>query len=195
MLEYLMQLDRALFLFLNGFHAPWLDQIMFWISDKYVWIPLYLFLVWLCIRFYGWRTLLLFFFFLVLITMSDQTTNLLKEYFQRLRPSRDESFEGLVHVVNEYRGGKYSFVSAHSANSFAIAVFMIRLLRDKVNYIIPLVLTFAILNGYSRIYLGVHYPGDVLFGALLGTAIAFLVYELWKLADKRIYFNKPGPSD
>jgi undecaprenyl-diphosphatase len=195
MLEFLLQSDRELFLFLNGLHASWLDPIMFFISNKFAWIPLYLFLTWLCIRNFGWRTLLLYFFFLLLVTISDQTANLFKDFFQRWRPSRDESLEGLVHIVNEYRGGRYGFVSGHSANSFAIAVFIIRLMGKKHRFLIPLMLTFASLNAYSRVYLGVHYPGDILVGGLLGATIGYFLYEIWMLADNRIYFHRPKQAN
>jgi undecaprenyl-diphosphatase len=191
MLEFLLQLDRDLFLFLNGLHATWLDPIMFFLTRRLAWIPLYLFLMWLCIRTFGWRTLLLLLFFTLLITLSDQTTNVFKSYFQRPRPSKDESLEGLVQLVNGYRGGgKFGFVSAHSANSFALAVFVIRLMSKKHRFLIPLMLSYAVLNAYTRVYLGVHYPADILVGGLVGAIIGYFVFELWKLADQRIYFNR-----
>ncbi len=190
MLELLMQLDRDIFLFFNGLHALWLDPVMFYISEKFFWIPLYMLLLWFCIKHYGWRVLMILVFIALLITITDQLTGFMKVAFQRLRPSRDENLADLVHIVNGSRGGRFGFVSAHAANSFALAVFMIHLLRDKISYIAPVLLIWATLKAYSRIYLGVHYPGDILGGAIVGIISALIIIELWKVAQKRIY---PAP--
>jgi undecaprenyl-diphosphatase len=188
MLDFLLQTDKALFLFLNGLNVSWLDQVMFWISDKYTWIPLYLILLGLCLRYYGWKqTLLILGFIILLITLSDQITGFMKGYFQRPRPSRDPELEGLVHLVNEYRGGRYGFASSHAANSFALAGFMIFLLSKKVKYLLPVLIVWATINSYSRIYLGVHYPGDIVAGGLVGLVAAWVVIKLHTLAARRIF--------
>lgn len=198
MLEFLMQLDRDLFLFLNGLHAAWLDPVMYYISEKFLWIPFYMLLLWFCIRYYGWKTVMIMLLVALLITITDQLTGFMKDSFQRFRPSRDESLADLVHIVYGKRGGRYGFVSAHAANSFALAVFMIHLLRGKIPYITPVLLVWASLKAYSRIYLGVHYPGDILGGAIVGIVTALIIIELWKVAQKRIYpaplnkFEPPG---
>jgi undecaprenyl-diphosphatase len=142
------------------------------------------------------RIFLLLFFFALLITITDQSTNVFKDFFQRFRPSKDPSLEGLVQLFNGYRGGgKYGFVSAHSANSFALAVFTIRLIGKKHRFILLLMLSYAFLNAYTRVYLGVHYPGDIICGGLLGATIGYFVYELWFMADKRIYSNRIKLAD
>ncbi len=192
MLDFLMQLDRDLFLFLNGLHTSWLDPVMYYISNKFFWIPFYMILLGLCIKYYGWRTLMIVIFIALLITVTDQFTNLMKDSFERLRPSRDGSLEGLVHLVYGKKGGKYGFVSGHASNSFALAVFIIYLLKSKLKYIAPVMLVWASLKAYSRIYLGVHYPGDIIGGAIVGTLIALVFIELWKVASKKIY---PPPLD
>ena len=140
-------------------------------------------------------------FVILLITMSDQISGLIKKSTQRLRPSRDESFGDLVHVVFGKRGGGFSFVSSHASNSFALALFMIHLLRDKIRFIMPVMITWAALKSYSRIYLGVHYPGDVIGGIILGILCAMLVIRLWDFFCRKTFNDsleqvpvKPDPS-
>ncbi len=187
-MEFLLNADRDLFLFLNGLHASWLDMPMYWISNKFFWIPLYMLLLFLVFRHYGWkRALLILLAIALLITLSDQITGFMKGYFQRPRPSHNESLAGLVHTVKGYRGGAWGFVSSHAANSLALALFMISLLAKKIRFIAPIMLTFAILNAYSRIYLGVHYPADILGGMVIGIVVALLVITLWKWADRRLF--------
>ncbi|MFN2394682.1 MAG: phosphatase PAP2 family protein [Bacteroidales bacterium] len=197
MLETLMQLDKELFLFLNGLNTDWLDPVMYYISYKFSWIPFYVLLLWLCYKHYGWKTtLFIMLFAAILITLSDQTSNLIKNSTQRLRPSRDENLGDLVHLVYGYRGGGYSFVSGHATNSFALAIFMIHLLKNKFRFIVPVMITYAVLNAYSRIYLGVHYPADMIGGIILGILCALLIIQVWDFFYKRYFidFNKPKPG-
>ncbi len=191
MIEFLKKIDLEVFLFLNGLNAPWLDPVMYYISAKFFWIPFYALLLYFCYKYYGWRSLLIIMLLVALmITFTDQFTGFMKDYFQRYRPSRDENLEGLVHTVYGRRGGRYGFVSAHAANSFALAVFMIHLLRDKLKYIAPVMITWASLKAYSRIYLGVHYPGDIIVGTLIGILAALLIIELWKYINRKLLVKK-----
>ncbi len=188
MLELLIELDKEIFLFLNSLNTPWLDPVMLYISKKFLWIPFYAILLWFCYKHYGWKTtLFILLFVILLITMSDQISGLIKKSTQRLRPSRDESFGDLVHVVFGKRGGGFSFVSSHASNSFALALFMIHLLRDKIRFIMPVMITWAALKSYSRIYLGVHYPGDVIGGIILGILCAMLVIRLWDFFCRKTF--------
>jgi undecaprenyl-diphosphatase len=190
MLEYLMELDKELFLFLNGLNAGWLDPIMYYISYKFSWIPFYILLLWFCYKHYGWRTtLFIMLFAAILITLSDQTSNLIKDSTQRLRPSRDENLRDLVNLVYGYRGGGYSFVSGHATNSFALAFFMIHLLKNKIRFIAPVMITYAILNAYSRIYLGVHYPADMIGGVILGILCAMLIIQVWNFFYRKYFVD------
>lgn len=189
MLDFLLQLDRQLFLFLNNLNLPQLDMVMFYISYKFTWIPLYAFLaVLLGIR-YRWKAFLVLLFVVLLVTFSDQGSVMFKNYFARLRPCLEPDLASLVHLVKGRCGGTYGFVSSHAANTFAMAVFMGSLFKDRFRFVNPLLLVWATLNAYSRIYLGVHYPGDVIGGALLGMLIGAMVFAAWQLTDNLI--SKP----
>jgi undecaprenyl-diphosphatase len=174
MLNTLLQADEKAFLFLNGLHTPFLDPLMWLFSDKLFWIPLYAWFLWLLYRKFPakyWTVLLAV---ALMILVSDQLCNLFKDNIGRLRPANDPHLQSLVYTINGYTGASPGFYSAHSSNAFALAMFVIITLREKRRFILPVALIYAILTAYSRIYLGVHYPGDVLAGALAGSLIGFL---------------------
>jgi undecaprenyl-diphosphatase len=171
MIEAIKNLDENLFLFLNAFHSPFFDQLMWLFSDRLFWVPLYIWFLWMLYqRFpkYFWTVLLAI---ILMIVVSDQLCNLAKDSVMRLRPSQEPHLQELVHVVNGYRGGMYGFYSGHSSNAFAVAFFMITIVARERKYIISVSLVYAILTAYSRVYLGVHYPGDILTGALIGALL------------------------
>lgn len=162
----MIELDRNIFLFLNSLNTPWLDQIMRVVSMRVVWIPFYVVMVWLLAVRYGKRVWIPLVLVPVLILITDQGSGLLKNLVERLRPCHEPDLAGLVHTVNGRCGGMYGFVSAHASNSFGIAAFTAPLIRKR--WYTWLVVSWALLVSYSRIYLGVHYPGDIIGGALLG---------------------------
>ena len=176
MLEHLEALDRSAFLAINGWHAAWTDDLMLLISGKSTWIPLYVFLLFLLQRRLGWRGLAWALPVIgLMILCSDQgSVQLFKESVHRLRPCHEPTLSGMVHLVPEGCGGQYGFVSSHAANHSAIAFFMIGMLGGRPRWSIPALVLWAALVGYSRIYLGVHYPGDVLVGSLFGATVGII---------------------
>ena len=176
MIEWLTNIDEKLFFILNGAYTSFLDQPMFWISNKYIWIPMYAVFLWMLIKNYRWNTLYLLLFIAILITLSDQgSTHLFKNVFQRLRPCHDPGIMDMVHTVNNKCGGRFGFISSHASNSFSLAVFLSGWLRKSYRWFPWLIFTWAALVSYSRIYLGVHFPGDVVAGAVFGGVLGYLV--------------------
>jgi undecaprenyl-diphosphatase len=181
--------DQQLLLFLNSHHTPFWDAVMYAISGKLIWAPLYLaILVYLGIT-YKRKFWVILLFVIVAVTLADQiSAHVFKGLFQRLRPCHDPALEGMVHLVKGECGGLYGFVSSHAANSFNVALFSLMFIRRRW-YTISILIWAAVI-GYSRIYLGVHYPGDVICGAILGALIGWGVYKLYELTDRKILVNK-----
>jgi undecaprenyl-diphosphatase len=167
---------------------------MYAISGKFLWIPLYLAILIYLGYTYKRKFLVILLFIILGITIADQTSvHLFKNMFQRLRPCHEPALEGMVHLVRGECGGLYGFVSSHATNSFYVAVFSLLFIRRRW-YTISIII-WALVVGYSRIYLGVHYPGDVICGSLLGALVGWFVFTLYSITDKKIlekreYFNE-----
>ncbi len=189
----LEQLDQQLFLFLNSLNSPLWDKVMYTISGKIIWFPLYLaILIWIGYK-YKRKFPVILLFIIIAVTFTDQVSvQAFKNVFHRLRPCHEPSLEGMVHLFNGECGGLYGFVSSHAVNAFNVALISVMFIRKRW-YTISIILWAAII-GYSRIYLGVHYPGDVICGSLVGAMIGWSVYKLYEIADNKIltktaYFN------
>jgi undecaprenyl-diphosphatase len=188
----LERLDQQFFLFLNSLNSPFWDQIMHILTGKVIWVPLYLaILIYLGIK-YKRKFLIILLFIILAATMADQISVFIKNAVERPRPCHEPLLEGLVHTFNGECGGAFGFVSSHATNSFNVALLSLLFIRKRW-YTITIII-WALVIGYTRIYLGVHYPGDVICGSLLGAAIGWLNYKLYILTDNRIlvhrkYFN------
>jgi undecaprenyl-diphosphatase len=181
MIEFLLRLDSGLLLRINGMHAPWLDQIMWTLSSKWINLPLAVLIFWILKSQFSWKkTGLIFLLTIVVIAFTDiVSTQLFKDFFERLRPSHDPVLHHYLHFYmispdNPYLGGRFGFVSSHAANLAAMLVFIFPYLKSN-RFIIYALALYVFLVSYSRVYLGVHYPTDVLCGALLGATIAWLL--------------------
>jgi undecaprenyl-diphosphatase len=187
MLEHL---DQQLFLFLNSLNSPFWDQVMHAISGRVIWAPLYLaVLIYLGVK-YKRKFFVILLFIILAVSFADQgSVQLFKNIFHRLRPCHEPALAGMVHLVNGECGGLYGFVSSHAANSFNVALLSLMFINKRW-YTICIIIWASII-GYSRIYLGVHYPGDVISGSLLGALIGWSIYKLYDVTDKKILIYMP----
>ena len=182
--EQIEHFDQQVFLFLNSLHCPFLDPVMHALSGKLIWAPLYAaILTWIAIK-----EKKQFYFFLIFILLSvllaDRGSVLIKNLVLRPRPCHEPALEGLVHTINGECGGMYGFVSSHAANSFNVAFISLLMIR-KTWYTVSIVF-WALLVGYTRIYLGVHYSGDVLCGSIYGALVGWFCYSLYIYTEKWI---------
>ena len=192
MLEKLTAWDKSLFLQLNNTHNSFLNFLMPWISNKFIWIPLYVWLLYLLFKYNKQRELLVVLSIGLLILISDQiASGFLKPMVARLRPCYDPEISPQTLLIGGC-GGKYGFASSHASNSFAVAMFCWLAIKPYFKYS-WLLFVWAAIVAYSRIYLGVHYPGDVIMGALIGVSSALAIFTLFQWATKRLW-PKPTPQ-
>lgn len=188
-MDFLLNLDKELFLFLNSFHTPLWDYFFWFISGTLVWIPLYASILYVIIKEAGLKSIWIIIAIALTITLCDQiASGFFKPYFQRLRPSHDPELKEFVYLLKGFKAGQFGFISSHAANSFGLATFISLLFKRKS--LIFFLFVWAIVNSYSRIYLGLHYPGDILVGTLVGVASAWLIYKLYFTLVSRLRFNK-----
>lgn len=191
MIEQLKIWDEDLFLWLNSFHTDWLDVINFQLSQTYTWLPFYAILIFFIYKVEPKNSWWVIGGVALTILISDQfTSGFMKPFFERLRPCHDERWDGIIH--NYLRcGGLYGFASSHAANTFGLAAFLNLKMKGKLRFL-PWLFLWAAVISYTRIYLGVHYPLDILVGALVGIAagliswfvIVFVRREILKMVLK-----------
>lgn len=185
-LQRLIDIDKQMMLALNGSDSLYMDGVMKIYTSTAVWIPVALVLLFIVLKNNSPRAALLSVLAVVLtIVAADQmSSHLIKPLVARLRPCNDPTIMHLIDTVNGYRSGGYSFTSSHACNSFGIFAIVALLIRHRGLSLSMLL--WASINGFSRIYLGVHYPGDILCGALLGAAIGLLIYLVYSFIHKRV---------
>ena len=191
MLDRIKQIDTELLIFLNNLGDESWDPIWIAITDKFTFLPLFLLIIFLLFKKNGIKGLfiiLLFISFLILFT--DQFTNLVKDFIQRLRPCRLDELQNLLREI-DIRCGKYGFFSAHAANSISVAVFILNCVNESVKkYLKPILILWVLFFSYSRIYLGVHYPLDTIFGLTFGLLSGYLftcIYDHFK--SQKLFFD------
>lgn len=183
-MDFLTRIDTELFLFLNGLHLDWLDPVMIFISGKLTWTPFYIVLLYLVIRKYKKDSIMIILCIILLIICSDQiSSSVFKPLFERARPCHNETIKDLVYLPNGHCGGAYGFISSHACNTFALAYFITHVLKKHYRKIAWIMFIWAGMVAYSRIYMGVHYPGDVIVGALVGILTGFIISKLYDISQ------------
>lgn len=178
-MDYLQQLDIQALIAINRAHTVYLDHLMTLAAGKITWLLMIVVLLWITAR-KGWKqSLVLLGAIALTILIADQVaSSLIKPWVMRLRPTHDPSLEGTIHIINGYRGGMYGFVSSHAGNTLGSALLVMLIVRNRFT---TLALgAWVALVCYCRMYQGVHYPGDILGGAVVGVAAALLVFALYK---------------
>lgn len=192
-MDYLIHIDQQWLLAINGWHSEWADILMWYISKSTTWLPLYALLVGLIVYRFGilspslcregrrgsslLRVLIILAGFAVAVGVSDfVSSGIIKPWVCRLRPTHEPALAGMLHLVNGYTGGLYGFVSSHAANTMACALLFALLYRNK--YATVGLMLWVALNCYSRMYLGVHYPADIIGGLAIGATMATLTYGM-----------------
>lgn len=184
---WLADLDARLLLIVNGAHSPFFDAVMWCISGRWIWVPFYIVLTYMLFRRFSWKraTLCLLTIGLIILAADQTCASLIRPEVCRLRPANlNNPLSHLVHVVNGYRGGRYGFPSCHAANTFALAMFMSLVFRNKRFTV--MMFSWAIVVSYSRMYLGVHYFGDLFCGASVGSLFAVLFYSFLKFLCEKL---------
>ena len=184
MIEYFEKIDQTIVLTINSWNTPFLDEVMWIVSGKLTWSPLYLVLIYLSFKKLGTKNTLIFISLAItVVALSDLScTYLFKKVFLRYRPSHNLLLENKLHLYREsngslHRGGKYGFISSHAANFFGIAVFAGLVLKTYFKKLIYILLSIGCIVAFSRLYLGVHYLSDILVGAIVGSLYATIVYQ------------------
>ena len=206
-MDYLIHIDQQWLLAINGWHSEWADILMWYISKSTTWLPLYALLVGLIVYRFGilspslcregrrgsslLRVLIILAGFAVAVGVSDfVSSGIIKPWVCRLRPTHEPALAGMLHLVNGYTGGMYGFVSSHAANTMACALLFALLYRNK--YATVGLMLWVALNCYSRMYLGVHYPADIIGGLAIGAMVATLTYGMVRRLVERVDERSEG---
>jgi len=185
MLDQILKLDESLFIYLNNLGTEFWDPFWLLYTEKWAHIPLILVFLFFMHKVFGTKKLLVSLLVIALmITVTDQLTNLAKHGFKRPRPCRVPELEGVIRYIAK-RCSRYGYFSGHSSNSMAIALFLGSILKNRFKYVFFFVIPWALAMGYSRIYIGVHYPADLLTGFTVGLINGCLFFKLFKFLEKK----------
>lgn len=186
MLEFITNIDTRLTLFLNGSDSEMLDAIAVTATKTSTWIPLGILLLYLLMRMKDWKNALLVILCVAIaITLADQmASGIFKPLVARLRPSHTPELQGVIDIVGDYRGGRYGFFSSHAANTCAVAVFLSLLFRKRVFTVA--ICSWAMVNSWTRLYLGVHYVGDIMVGVIWGAFVGWMVFRLYHFLTLKV---------
>ncbi|WP_299251534.1 phosphatase PAP2 family protein [uncultured Lacinutrix sp.] len=191
MLEQLIELDHELFLYLNGLGNETWDAFWMFYTTKFNWIPFYALLAYLMYKKTSSKMFILTLVVIVfMITFTDQISNLFKSGVGRLRPCHNTDLIDVMRLVKSYCGGQFGYFSGHASNSMAVAVFTGFVLKNRYKYLLYVLIFWSLLMGYSRIYIGVHFPLDVLSGFTFGALSGYGFYRLDKYIQMRFTYNK-----
>ena len=194
MLDQLLQLDRTVFIFLNGLGSTDFDGFWLFITKQINWVPIFVIVLYLVFKHLGWRhALLIIGMITLLLILTDQTTNHLFKYrFMRLRPGSDPALDGLIRAVKT--SSTFSFISGHASNSMAVAFFLFKVLKPYLKYM-GFIFLWPLVFAYSRIYLGLHYPLDIFCGYIWGILMALLMLKLYAVIRDKIFPNQKENVD
>jgi undecaprenyl-diphosphatase len=186
MLEFITNIDTQLTLFLNGSDSEMLDAIAVTATKTSTWIPLGILLLYVLMRMKDWKNALLVILCVAIaITLADQmASGIFKPLVARLRPSHNPELQGVIDLVGDYRGGRYGFFSSHAANTCAVAVFLSLLFRKRVFTVA--ICSWAMVNSWTRLYLGVHYVGDIMVGLIWGALVGWMVFRLYRFLTLKV---------
>ena len=195
MLEKLLQADKELILFLNGLHSPFFDVLVWWITTIWFWLPVLALVLWFMWKHYKKKLGLIGAFLALSLVFSDQLSGIIKEKAARFRPTHNTEINHQLHLHafkngEFYTGGNYGFVSAHAANSTALTFLLIYFFKPINRRARWLFLLFPLIFSYSRIYLGVHYPLDIVGGIFVGLLCGLFTLWLYQLSEKNIRVNE-----
>lgn len=193
MLETLLELDRDVFVYLNSLGSESWDGFWLFITKQFNWAPIFAIILYLAFKRLGWRhALLVVGIIAILVAFTDQSTNLIKNTFQRLRPGSDPALADLIRAVQ--KRNSFSFISGHASSSMASAFFLFHVLRPYLKYM-GFIFIWPLIFAYSRIYLGLHYPGDIIIGYLWGITTASLALLLYRYLRDKIFPEKKEDLD